>query len=117
MQLEELYQKQRELDQLIVTKRFTKPNGEELDGSSKCFLADRLLALSVEVSELANATRSFKYWSDKPSECDERVIDEYADVLHFFLSVGNTLGFTPNEVEIAYEKKYKENIKRQAEGY
>ena len=112
MNLDELYEKQRCLDQIIANK---VTNGI-VDGDNKMFLSDRIMALSVEVSELANATRSFKYWSVKSPESKERQLDEYADVLHFFLSVGNTLGFTPLEVEEAYNKKYKENIKRQERG-
>ena len=48
----------------------------------------RLMACLVEIGELANATRCFKYWSNKGPESDEIVLDEYADGLHFFLSLG-----------------------------
>ena len=48
----------------------------------------RLMALIVEISELANASRCFKYWSNKGSESLERIKDEYADGLHFLLSLG-----------------------------
>ena len=81
------------------------------------FLSDRIMALQVEVSELANATRCFKYWSRKPPENKERILSEYADIFHFLLSVGNTLEFTVEEIEAAYHKKYQENIQRQQDGY
>lgn len=113
MKLKELYEKQRKLDQLIADNL----TDGTVDGDDKMFLSDRIMALSVEVGELANATRCFKYWSQKEAESKERQLDEYADVLHFFLSVGNTLGFTVSEVEEAYKKKYQENIRRQTEGY
>ena len=48
----------------------------------------RLMACYVEIGELANATRCFKYWSNKGPEPDEIVLDEFADGLHFFLSLG-----------------------------
>lgn len=48
---------------------------------------ERFLALLVEIGELANATRAFKYWSLKPSEDRAILLDEYADGLHFFLSL------------------------------
>ncbi len=48
---------------------------------------ERFLALLVEIGELANATRAFKYWSLKPSEERAILLDEYADGLHFFLSL------------------------------
>lgn len=47
----------------------------------------RLLAYLVELGELANATKTFKFWSLKPSESRERLLDEYADGLHFILSL------------------------------
>lgn len=52
----------------------------------------RLMACLVEIGELANATRCFKYWSNKGPEADEIVLDEYADGLHFFLSLGVDIG-------------------------
>lgn len=54
-------------------------------------MSRRSLSLLVEIGELANATRCFKYWSNKPSESKERVYDEYADGLHFLLSLGIAL--------------------------
>lgn len=48
----------------------------------------RILALLVEIGEFANATRCFKYWSNKASEPLDIVLDEYVDGLHFFLSLG-----------------------------
>jgi len=80
------------------------------------FLNDRILALFTEVGEFANATKCFKYWSNKPPESKERLLDEYVDILHFYLSIGNTMKFNADEVEAAYLKKYAENIDRQERG-
>ena len=52
----------------------------------------RIMALIVEIGELANTTRCFKYWSNKGPEKEEIVLDEYADGLHFFLSLGIDIG-------------------------
>jgi Uncharacterized protein conserved in bacteria len=52
----------------------------------------RLLALLVEIGELANETRCFKFWSEKGPSPKERILDEYADGMHFFLSLGIPLG-------------------------
>lgn len=101
---------QKELDEYIQKQKTQKMEPKEL-------LVDTFLALQVEISELANATRCFKHWSCKPSEKKEVLLEEYADILHFFLSLGNQLGFTPEEVEKAYLKKHKTNYKRQKEGY
>ena len=48
----------------------------------------RIMACYVEIGELANVTRCFKYWSNKGPEKDEIVLDEFADGLHFYLSLG-----------------------------
>lgn len=52
----------------------------------------RILALLVELGEMANETRCFKYWSVKPPSEKEVILDEYADGMHFFLSLGIPLG-------------------------
>lgn len=48
---------------------------------------ERLLALLVELGEFANTTRCFKFWSNKGRDIKERVLDEAADCLHFYLSL------------------------------
>ncbi|WP_085829043.1 dUTPase [Clostridium massiliodielmoense] len=110
MELKKFLEMQKKLDAAIVEKHYGKIEQKE-------FLNERLLALNVEVGELANATRCFKYWSTKGPESKERILDEYADVMHFWLSVGHTLGFTAEEIEKAYLKKHKENYRRQEQGY
>lgn len=77
--LTDLYIKQGELDAAIAAN-----HGITYETTR----ARRTLALLVEFGEFANSTRCFKYWSNKPSESKDRVLDEYADGLHFFLSLG-----------------------------
>ncbi|EGO86230.1 hypothetical protein G8S49_11255 [Clostridium botulinum C] len=110
MELKKFLEMQKKLDAVIVEKHYGKIEQKE-------FLNERLLGLHVEVSELANATRCFKYWSTKEPESKERILDEYADVMHLWLSVGQTLGFNAKEIEEAYLKKHKENYRRQEQGY
>ncbi|EGO87963.1 hypothetical protein G8S49_01360 [Clostridium botulinum C] len=110
MDLKEFLDKQGQLDRYIL-------NNKEVNISDKELLTDTLLALQVEVSELANATRVFKYWSNKGPESRERILDEYSDIVHFLLSIANQLGFTVRDIEEAYLKKHKENYRRQQEGY
>ena len=74
-----LYVKQAELDQRIAENHHV---------SYETTRERRILALLVEIGEFANATRCFKYWSNKPSEAQDIVLDEYVDGLHFFLSLG-----------------------------
>lgn len=60
----------------------------------------RIMALLVEIGEFANTTRCFKYWSNKGMEEKEIVLDEYADGLHFFLSLGIDIKTNKEEYEI-----------------
>jgi len=113
MTLTELYEKQKQLDQLIVDGI----NNIDLDGNDIIFLSDRITALGVEVSEFANEVEAFKYWKRNKRSDKEKQLSEYVDILHFWLSIGNTMKFEPLEVEAAYRKKYRENIERQKNGY
>lgn len=55
--------------------------------------ADKILALQVELAELANETRCFKYWSKKQPSARETILEEYVDGLHFVISLGVELGY------------------------
>lgn len=52
----------------------------------------RILALLVELGELANECRSFKYWSKKGPSAHATILEEYVDGIHFILSLGIDLG-------------------------
>lgn len=85
MKLDQLFLMQKELDSKI----------EEQHGLKKEELFDRkVLALQVEIGELANETRCFKFWSLKPSSPKEVILEEYVDGLHFILSLGLTLNYS-----------------------
>lgn len=93
--------KQRELDADInsrhnVTHESTK--------------TERFLALLVEIGELANATRAFKYWSLKKSESRDVLLDEFADGLHFFLSIAIVFNFAVGKVEYESLPATKEEV-------
>ena len=47
----------------------------------------KILALQVEVAELANETRCFKFWSTKGPSPKATILEEYVDGLHFMLSL------------------------------
>lgn len=93
--LKEMYKKQYELDMEIASNHHI--SYEETKEK-------RILALLVELGELANATRCFKFWSFKPSESKERVLDEYADGLHFLLSIGIAYGYQVDSIEVEEDK-------------
>lgn len=85
--------KQQELDERIM---------EMHHQSRESTQRKRILALLVEIAELANETRCFKYWSLKgPSD---RIIlsEEYVDSLHFLLSLALDLGY--NQISISVTK-------------
>jgi dimeric dUTPase (all-alpha-NTP-PPase superfamily) len=78
LQLEKLFSMQRKLDERIVAEHQLKEN----------LIAERTLALQVELGELANETRCFKFWSIKPSSARNIILEEYVDGIHFILSLG-----------------------------
>ncbi len=74
---------QKKLDEYI------KSNNGDL--SEQMYWEDRIIALQVEVAELINEIRFFKFWSKKPQSEKEVILEEFADCLHFALSLGNSL--------------------------
>jgi dimeric dUTPase (all-alpha-NTP-PPase superfamily) len=163
MDLKVLLEKQKELDTLIFKNA----------GIKEYPLNKVKLSLLTELGELSNENQCFKYWKKNKTINKEKQLEEFADCLHFALSLENQLhesdikqweigdmvqlaqklgkinddemtygflrnyeqviideqilkavlttgiclGFTEDEMEQAYLKKYEKNIKRQAEGY
>ncbi|WP_060210339.1 dUTP diphosphatase [Sporosarcina koreensis] len=104
MDLERLFQIQRLLDDRIL---------ENKGLIEQDLLPMKILALQVELGELANEWRGFKFWSedreprtakripdvahfDKTGEAryikSNPLLEEYVDCLHFILSIGIELG-------------------------
>jgi len=80
--LEELFIVQKLLDKRIVDEH--KLHGQDL-------LPKKILALKVELGELANELpETFKFWSNKINDY-EKALNEFVDGLHFILSIGNDL--------------------------
>lgn len=79
MDLIKLYEIQKQLDIRIHKEH-------SLEG--KNLIPSKLLALQVELGELANETRCFKFWSNKGASSKEKILEEYVDCLHFILSIG-----------------------------
>ncbi len=89
MQLEKLFQMQKALDMHIEKKH-------QLEDED---LFDRkIMALLVEIGELANETRCFKFWSVKPSSEKKVILEEFVDGVHFILSLGLECGFEESEI-------------------
>ncbi|WHY84947.1 dUTP diphosphatase [Neobacillus novalis] len=91
MQLEKLFEMQKALDRHI----------EEKHGLLNEDLFNRkVLALLVEIGELANETRCFKFWSVKPSSAKAVILEEFVDGVHFILSLGIECGFDAEQMEL-----------------
>jgi len=78
MNLEKLFTMQEELDRYIQTNNEVDEDLFDKKG----------LALIVELAELANETRAFKFWSSKGPSDREVILEEYVDSIHFLLSLG-----------------------------
>lgn len=103
MKLSRFFRLQATLDQHIKKRK-----GLE----DKDLLLDKIQALQVELGELANEWRGFKFWSENQEpRTVERLtsyyaaqkgltrnplLEEYVDGLHFFLSIGNDLNINEN---------------------
>ncbi|MGG1480460.1 dUTP diphosphatase [Bacillus smithii] len=80
MNLAKLFEMQRKLDAHIEKEHPREPGEDRL--------AKKILALQVELGELANELPEvFKFWSHKKNNY-ERALKEYVDCLHFILSIG-----------------------------
>lgn len=79
MNLQRLFQMQNTLDKRIQTEH-------HLEGIP--LLHKKILALQVELGELANETRCFKFWSTKEPSSKDIILEEYVDCIHFILSIG-----------------------------
>ena len=111
MDIKELFEKQNELDKLILRSKKVSLSNKEL-------LKSRLIALVAEVGEFLQEEEStWKYWKDKPRNDREDKLNEVVDILFFYASICNLLGFSSKDIETAYLNKYQINIDRAKKGY
>lgn len=85
-EFQELYDRNKELDNLFYQKY----------GNSQEIIDKNKLELLVELGELANETRCFKYWSTKKPNKD-RALEEYADVMLMIMYFFNELNISLDE--------------------
>lgn len=104
MNLSKLFEMQAKLDAHIEREHPRKENEDRL--------TKKILALQVELGELANEWRGFKFWSndqeprtvkyiENRKHRQNPLLEEYVDCLHFLLSIGleNEIGtFTGDEL-------------------
>lgn len=65
----------------------------------------RILAFLIELSEFINKEKDFKYWSKKKVIKKNILLEEYADGIHFLISIGNTLKINFNNYLYKYPIK------------
>ncbi|WP_040207706.1 dUTP diphosphatase [Neobacillus jeddahensis] len=95
MQLEKLFQLQKGLDSHIEEKHGLQ--GEDL-------FDKKVLALLVEIGELANETRCFKFWSVRSSSSKDVILEEFVDGIHFILSIGIVCGFDQQPITLQVDE-------------
>jgi len=83
MNLKELFEMQKKLEDRIV-----KEKGLE----SKDLFNNTMLALHVEIGEMANEWQGFKHWKTNPQP-KPKLLEEYIDCLHFYLSIAIQKGW------------------------
>lgn len=113
MNISDLYQMQKQLDARIIAEK-------GLEGVD--LLPNTVLALQVEIAELANEWRGFKHWSnDRKPRTEANIIEqtaaggqiynivvgtrnplleEYVDCLHFFLSIARQLDLSDDDLYV-----------------
>lgn len=105
MDLTNIFSAQAKLDDLIHLK-YNYDN-------SKIFVQKKL-ALLTELFELANEVKSFKYWSQNKKIDREKILFEYADGLHFIISIALNLKITKKDyfvskTNVKYSDEYISN--------
>lgn len=101
IELKEILLLQKKLDENIHQKHNINP----ID-----VLKKRKLALIVEVCEMINVNRCFKFWSVKSDYDKDKLGDEFVDCLHFILSLSLHYKLDNTEFEIKEEKYTKEQL-------
>lgn len=90
---------QDKLDKLIIREKNLQSD----------LILNTLVALEVEMSEMANDKRWFKHWSQN-KEAKEGLLAEIADVMHFYFSLAiqkswiDKLSVVPKKIEISDEE-------------
>lgn len=80
-------------DRLFSLQKDLNNHIEQAHNLTGPLLSKKILALQVEIGELANETRCFKYWSNQGPSSKDIILEEYVDCLHFILSIGLDKGY------------------------
>lgn len=80
-------------------------------------LANRQVALMTELGELFNEMQNFKYWKKNKDIKAENIKEEFADVLHFVMSLAIDIYEDTEDMIEWYRYKNNKNVKRQKDNY
>lgn len=83
MNIEPLFELQYELDGVIAKNLKLEHVFNAVE-----YVDKRIFALKTEIAEFANEVGWFKYWKQSHVIDRDKTLEELADVIHFFLSVG-----------------------------
>lgn len=97
MNFKHLFEEQKKLDKEIMDKH---------NKNRRDTFEDRVIAMSVELSECINEVRNFKYWSNKPASSKEVILEEYVDIIHFLLSLGLDIEESYKVINNEYEYEH-----------
>lgn len=91
--IETIFGCQKILDKRIIRQKKLQKIRPELTRS-------KILAFQVELAEFAQEWRKFKFWSILKHPDRAACLEEYADGLHFIVSIGNDLGWKKKAAEL-----------------
>lgn len=110
--LEEMFEMQRSLNTRILGSQAD----QLMQGNKTEWLLKYSRALQQEVSELIDCV-PWKWWAHYQKEDVEHAKVELIDIIHFVISIAQTLGMSAEDVYNTYMKKNAVNFQRQDAGY
>lgn len=110
--LDKIFEMQKALNERILGPNFEKAYEEE----TAKWVLNYCRALQQEVSELVDCV-PWKWWAHYQHLDKEHAKEELVDVIHFVVSLAQTLGMSPDDIFTAYLEKNAINHQRQDSGY
>jgi len=109
--LEELFHMQATLN-----KRIGVDTDNMSDEERAKWVLNYTRAMTQEIAELTDSV-PWKWWAKYQNFDKQNARVEVVDLLHFWISLAQTLGMSAEDVFEAYKKKNEVNVKRQESGY
>lgn len=107
--LKEIWERQKKFDDIVFKNAKVTREGTTLH---------RKVALVAEVGEMFNENPTFKFWKEhKDLTITDKTKEEFADCLHFLISLGQDIFKDEQEMFEWYCKKNDKNLLRQKTGY